>query len=178
MLKPEQCLIYKMQNMNREQIAFSPIGIIHTPHTNINNMPIQPIAAKGIKGHIELYPEYAEGLTDLEGFSHITLLYYFHKIQGYKLMVKPFMDDKEHGIFACKAPKRPNAIGTSTVKLISIDKNIVHIEMVDMLNETPLLDIKPFFPKYDNRLDAVAGWLDKTVPVPEENMRSDERFKN
>lgn len=164
--------------MKREQITLSPIGIIHTPHNDINNMPIQPIAAKGIKGHIELYPEYSEGLTDLEGFSHITLLYHFHKIQGYKLMVKPFMDDKEHGIFSCKAPKRPNAIGTSTVKLISIENNIVHIEMVDMLNGTPLIDIKPFFPKYDNRLDAVAGWLDDKGAISIEEMKSDERFKN
>jgi tRNA-Thr(GGU) m(6)t(6)A37 methyltransferase TsaA len=140
-------------------------------------MPIQPIAAKDIRGHIELYPEYEEGLTDLEGFSHITLLYHFHKIQGYRLMVKPFMDDREHGIFSCKAPKRPNAIGTSTVKLISIEKNIVNIEMVDMLNGTPLLDIKPFFPKYDNRIDAKAGWFDKTVSIPVEKMRSDERFR-
>ena len=93
-------------------------------------------------------------------------------------MVKPFMDDKEHGIFSCKAPKRPNAIGTSTVKLIGIESNIIHIEMVDMLNGTPLIDIKPFFPKYDNRLDAVAGWLKKAAPVPPEQMRADERFKS
>lgn len=160
------------------QITLSPIGIIHSPHTDIKNMPIQPIAAEGIKGYIELYPEYIEGLTDLEGFSHITLLYHFHKIKGYELMVKPFLDNKKHGIFSCKAPKRPNAIGTSTVKLIGIEKNIVHIEMVDILDGTPLLDIKPFFPKYDNRLDAVAGWLEKTIEVPVKKMRSDERFKN
>lgn len=164
--------------MKREKIIINPIGIIHTPHNDVNNMPIQPIAAKGIKGYIELYPEYTEGLTDLEGFSHITLLYHLHKIDGYKLMVKPFMDDKEHGIFSCKAPKRPNAIGISTVKLISIDKNIVYIEMVDMLNETPLLDIKPFYPKYDNRIDAKAGWLDKKGVILVEKMKSDERFKN
>lgn len=161
----------------KQQIIINPIGIIHTPHNDVNNMPIQPIAAEGIKGHIEIYPEYAEGLTDLIGFSHITLLYHFHKIQGYELMVKPFLDDKKHGIFSCKAPKRPNAIGTSTVKLIAIEKNIVHIEMVDMLNETPLIDIKPFYPKYDNRLEAIAGWLEQKVDVPIEKLRSDERFK-
>lgn len=164
--------------MNREQIIINPIGIIYTPHHDINNMPIQPIAAKGIKGYIELYPEYTQGLTDLDGFSHITLLYHFHKTQGYKLMVKPFMDEKEHGIFACKAPKRPNAIGTSTVKLIGIENNIVHIEMVDMLNGTPLIDIKPFFPKHDNRLNAVAGWLDEKGIIPVKKMKSDERFKD
>lgn len=163
--------------MNREQINIRPIGIIHTPHQDISNMPIQPIAAEGIMGHIELFPEYVEGLSDLEGFSHITLVYHFHKIEGFKLMVKPFMDNVEHGIFACKAPKRPNAIGISTVKLLEIENNMVHVEMVDMLDQTPLIDIKPFFPKYDNRLDAKAGWLDQATSISADKLRSDDRFK-
>ncbi len=164
--------------MDIKPIEINPIGIIHTPHTEVKNMPIQPIAAEGVKGHIELLPEYTEGLTDLEGFSHITLLYHFHKIEGYELMVKPFLDNKKHGIFSCKAPKRPNAIGTSTVKLVGIDKNIIYVEQVDMLDGTPLIDIKPFFPKYDNRLNAVAGWLETKVDVPLHELRSDERFKS
>lgn len=159
-------------------ITIHPIGLIRTPHKDVNNMPIQPIAAEGIRGHIELLPEYAEGLQDLEGFSHITLLYHFHKIESYKLKVVPFMDDQERGIFSCKAPKRPNAIGTSTVKLIGIEGNILHIEQVDMLDETPLIDIKPFYPRYDNRLDGVeVGWLEKNKDLPVEKLRSDERFK-
>lgn len=164
--------------MERQQITIKPIGIIHTPYTDIFQMPIQPFAAEGIKGFIELFPEYREGLTDLDGFSHITLLYHFHKTQGYQLKVTPFMDDVERGIFACKAPKRPNAIGLSTVKLIGIEDTIIHIEMVDMLNGTPLIDIKPFFHGYDNRLDAVSGWLDKKGRIPVEKMKSDERFKH
>lgn len=164
--------------MSLKQITLNPIGVIHTPHKDTNNMPIQPIAAEGIKGHIELLPEYSQGLTDLEGFSHITLIYFFHKIKGYKLMVKPFMDTVEHGIFACKAPKRPNAIGTSTVKLLRIENNIIYVEQVDMLDGTPLIDIKPFFPKYDNRLNAKAGWLETKKGVPPEQLRSDNRFKN
>lgn len=160
-----------------KQIILNPIGVIRTPHTDIKNMPIQPIAASGINGYIELLPEYAEGLSDLEGFSHITLLYHFHKIEGYKLKVVPFMDTQERGIFSCKAPKRPNAIGTSTVRLKKIEGNIVHIEQVDMLDGTPLIDIKPFFPKYDNRDDAIAGWLEKNKDLPVEKMRADERFK-
>ncbi len=165
--------------MEKEAIVFHPIGVIHTPHKDIKNMPIQPIAAEGIKGYIELFPEYEEGLADLEGFTHITLLYHFHKIQNYSLKVKPFMDrDRERGLFSCKAPKRPNPIGLSTVKLISIEKNILHIEMVDMLDGTPLLDIKPFFKKYDNRLDAVSGWLEEKVDVPKKDMHADERFKD
>ena len=160
-----------------KQIIVNPIGIIRTPHSDIRNMPIQPIAAEGIKGYIELLPEYAEGLSDLEGFSHITLLYHFHKIKGYKLKVIPFMDTRERGIFSCKAPKRPNAIGTSTVRLLGIEGNIVHIEQVDMLDGTPLIDIKPFYSKYDNRDNVTMGWLEKNKDIPVEAMRADERFR-
>ena len=160
-----------------KQIIVNPIGIIRTPHSDIKNMPIQPIAAEGIKGYIELLPEYAEGLSDLEGFSHITLLYHFHKIKGYKLKVIPFMDTRERGIFSCKAPKRPNAIGTSTVRLLGIEGNIVHIEQVDMLDGTPLIDIKPFYSKYDNRDNVTMGWLEKNKDIPVETMRADERFR-
>jgi tRNA (adenine37-N6)-methyltransferase len=159
-----------------EQIIINPMGVIRTPHTDIMNMPIQPIAAEGVKGTIELLPEYAEGLSDLEGFSHITLLYHFHKIEGFKLKVIPFMDTQERGIFSCKAPKRPNAIGTSTVRLLCIEENIVHIEQVDMLDGTPLIDIKPFYPKYDNRNNVTMGWLEKNKDIPVEAMRADDRF--
>lgn len=159
-----------------EQIIINPIGIVHTPHKDIKNMPIQPIAATGVKGYIELLPEYVEGLKDIEGFSHITLLYHFHKIDGYKLQVIPFMDTVEHGIFACKSPKRPNAIGTSTVKLIGVENNIIHIEQVDMLDGTPLIDIKPFYPRYDNRFNVTIGWLEKNKDMPLDKLKSDERF--
>jgi len=159
-------------------ITINPIGVIHTPHKDVKNMPIQPIAAEGIKGYIELLPEYVEGLKDIEGFSHLTLLYHFHEIEGYKLKVTPFMDTEERGIFSCKAPKRPNAIGTSTVKLLSVEGNILHIEQVDMLDGTPLIDIKPFYPRYDNRIENVKiGWLEKNKDLPVEALRSDERFK-
>jgi tRNA-Thr(GGU) m(6)t(6)A37 methyltransferase TsaA len=160
-----------------ESITINPIGIIHTPHTDIKNMPIQPIAAEGIKGYIELLPEYVQGLKDLDGFSHITLIYRFHKISGYSLEVIPFMDDKPRGIFATKAPKRPNAIGISTVKLVNIEDNIIHVEQVDMLDGTPLIDIKPFYPRYDNRENVKIGWLEKNKDLPLYKLRSDERFK-
>jgi tRNA-Thr(GGU) m(6)t(6)A37 methyltransferase TsaA len=159
------------------EIIIKPIGIIHTPHHNINNMPIQPIAAEGVMGQIELLPEYVKGLKDLDGFSHITLLYHFHQIQHFELEVVPFMDTEKRGIFACKAPKRPNAIGLSTVKLISIENNILHVEQVDMLNGTPLIDIKPFYPRYDNRENVRIGWLEKNHDLPLEELRSDQRFK-
>ena len=163
--------------MEGKQIKINPIGIIHTPFNTINDMPIQPLAAKSVKGVIEIFPEYIEGLTDLEAFSHITLLYHFHKINEYDLMVKPFMDTKKHGIFATKSPKRPNAIGLSTVKLLKIEKNCIHIEEVDMLNGTPLIDIKPFFSKFDNRKNTKSGWLDNQLNIPIKELRSDERFK-
>lgn len=163
--------------MQSKQITINPIGIIHTPFNDIKGMPIQPLAAEGVKGHIELFPKYIEGLIDLAGFSHITLLYQLHKINGYHLMVKPFMDNKEHGIFATKSPKRPNAIGLSTVKLLGIENNVIHIEMVDMLNGTPLIDIKPFFSKFDNRTNTKSGWLDNQGNIPIRELRSDERFK-
>lgn len=160
-----------------EKLIINPIGIIHTPHKGVKNAPIQPIAAQGIKGYIELLPEYVPGLKDLEGFSHVTLVYRFHKIQGYELEVVPFMDTVAHGIFSCKAPKRPNAIGISTVRLIAIEGNILHIEQVDMLDGTPLIDIKPFYPKYDNREKVSIGWLEKNKDFPIERMVADERFR-
>jgi tRNA (adenine37-N6)-methyltransferase len=160
-----------------EPIIINPIGVIHTPFHDVENMPIQPIAAEGVKGYIELFPEYVKGLKDLDGFSHITLVFRFHKITGYELEVVPFMDDQPHGIFSCKAPKRPNAIGISTVILTGIEGNIIHIEQVDMLDGTPLIDIKPFYPRYDNRENVVMGWLEKNKNLPLEKLRADDRFK-
>ncbi len=160
-----------------KEIIIKPIGVIRTPHTDIKNMPIQPIAAEGIKGYIELLPEYIEGLKDIEGFSHLILIYHFHKIIGYELQVVPFMDTEKRGIFSCKAPKRPNAIGMSTVRLINVEGNTVHIEQVDMLDNTPLIDIKPFYPRYDNRENVSIGWLEKNKDLPANELRADERFK-
>lgn len=164
-----------LNDMNK--IIIQPIGTIFTPHIDISNMPIQPIAARGVKGYIEIFEEFSDGLKDLEGFSHITLLYHFHEIKGYELLVTPFMDTEKHGIFATKAPKRPNAIGVSTVKLIGIEGNILTIEQVDMLDGTPLIDIKPFYPRYDNRRNVKIGWLEKNKDIALEKLRSDERFR-
>lgn len=160
-----------------DKITIVPIGVIRTPHKNIKNMPIQPLAAAGVKGHIELEPEYIDGLKDLEGFSHITLFYNFHKISGYELQVIPFMDTEKRGIFSTKAPKRPNAIGLSTVKLLGIEGNVLYIEQVDMLDGSPLIDIKPFYPRYDNREGCTIGWLEKNDDLPIHSLKSDDRFK-
>lgn len=157
-------------------IQYKPIGIIHTPFNDIEGMPIQPSGSGNAKGYIELQDEYVPGLFDLEGFSHIILIYHLHKVLSYKLYVVPFIDDKPHGIFATRAPARPNPIGISTVRITSIEKNIIHLEDVDMLNETPLLDIKPFYPKYDNRENVKYGWLEAKENVDIEKIKSDNRF--
>ncbi len=157
-------------------IKLACIGLIKTPHKSMANMPIQPIGAGGIKGCIELNPAYAPGLTDIEGFSHLILLYYLHEAKGYSLMVKPFMDDKTHGVFATRAPRRPSPIGLSTVRLISVEENKIYFEGADMLDGTPLMDIKPFFRQIDNRMDALSGWLDQRPDSIVENTLSDTRF--
>ncbi|MBN1416115.1 MAG: tRNA (N6-threonylcarbamoyladenosine(37)-N6)-methyltransferase TrmO [Bacteroidales bacterium] len=144
------------------EIVFRPIGIIHTPYDNIRGIPIQPSAGKGTKGTVEIYEEYAAGLKDLDGFSHIILLYHFHLAKDFQLQVKPFLDDNIRGLFSTRAPRRPNNIGLSVVRLIKVDKTILHIENVDIMNGTPLLDIKPFVPDFDPSEDIKIGWLSKS----------------
>ena len=160
------------------KIELESIGTIHTNFKEIKGMPIQPTGAKGIKGKIIIKDKYADGLKDLEGFSHIHLLYLLHKINSYSLEVKPFMDTKTHGIFATRSPKRPNRIGMSVVKLIKIKKNIIHIENVDMLNETPLLDIKPYVPQlYEDTINELKiGWFESKYQKAK-TQKSDDRFK-
>ena len=143
-----------------KDVNYKFIGIIKTPFNSKEGMPIQPTGAKGINGVIEINPEFAEGLTDLDGFSHIILIYHFHKADNFHLMVKPFMDDKEHGVFSTRAPKRPNSIGLSVVKLNHIEGNLVYVENIDVLNETPLLDIKPLIPDVDFAEVDKLGWLE------------------
>ncbi len=159
-----------------DEIRMLPIGVIHTPFTEIVATPIQPIAAEGIIGRLELRPEFEPGLSDLAGFSHITVLYHFHRVRGYALKVVPFMDTVERGVFATKAPKRPNHIGLSTLKLLSIHGTTLEVEGVDMLDGTPLLDIKPFYPRYDNREGVKVGWIEDHRDFPLERMRADDRF--
>jgi len=158
-------------------ITYKSIGIIYTEFNDIDGMPVQPSGSGNAKGKIILNDEFVPGLFDLEGFSHITLIYHLHKVTSYKLYVVPFIDNKSHGIFATRAPTRPNAIGISTVKLINIEGNTLIIEDVDMLNETPLLDIKPFYPKYDNRKKVKYGWLEAKEHVDINKIKSDNRFK-
>jgi len=159
------------------KIELTVIGKISTPHKTIENIPIQSVGAGEFDGVIELEPELTEALQSLDGFSHIILLYNFHKVQDFKLKVKPFMDNMEHGIFATRSPKRPSPIGLSTVEILKIEGNKIYFKGADMLDGTPLLDIKPFFRQVDNRPDAISGWLDNKEEDLAVRTRSDDRFR-
>ncbi len=156
--------------------AFKPIGIIHTPFEHREGMPIQPAGAAGVKGTVHVFSEFHEGIEDLEGFSHIILLYHFHRSDGFKLRVTPFMDTRSHGVFATRAPRRPNPIGLSIVRLEKIENGTLHIQNVDILNDTPLIDIKPYVPEFDSQTDIRSGWLEKSGRDVSDK-RSDARFK-
>lgn len=145
----------------KEKIEIKPIGIIHTLYKEPKGIPIQGKFEKGVTGRIELFPEYQQGLKDLEGFSHIILVYYFDRSKDEKLVSRPFLEDEPHGIFAIRSPHRPNHIGVSIVELKKIEDNIVTFSEVDMLDNTPLLDIKPYVSHFDSRENVKNGWLDK-----------------
>ena len=153
----------------------NPIGIIHTPFHDAEGMPIQPAGAVGVKGVVEVFQEFQAGLKDLEGFSHIILIYEFHRSRGFKLEVVPFMDTQVHGLFATRAPKRPNPIGLSTVQLERIEGGNLHVQNVDILDGTPLLDIKPYVPEFDSPTEVHTGWLERARKTVEERT-SDTRF--
>jgi tRNA (adenine37-N6)-methyltransferase len=144
-----------------DNLLLEPIGVIHTPFIEPAGMPIQPAGAVGVKGTVEVFPEFSDGLKDIEGFSHIILIFHFNRSKGFKLQVSPFLEDEVHGVFAVRAPKRPNPIGISIVKLIKREDNILYIDNPDMIDGTPLLDIKPYIPDFDAYPNAVAGWQQK-----------------
>ena len=157
-------------------IEYRPIGVIHTPFKKREGMPIQPVGADGVQGTVEVFQKFTEGLQDLEGFSHIILLYHFHQSTDASLRVTPFMDSQPRGVFSTRAPKRPNPIGISVVKLIKIEGSNLHVENVDIIDETPLLDIKPYVPEFDHYPVDRIGWLEQTRGRVREK-RSDNRFE-
>lgn len=158
------------------KIEFTPIGVIHSPFTKIEGMPIQPAAAEGVMGAAEVFQEFHPGLKDLDGFSHIVLLYHFHRSQEFTLRVVPFMDSEVRGLFATRAPKRPNPIGLSIVRLHRIEDGVLHIENVDILDGTPLLDIKPYVPEFDAHTGVRTGWLEEARRTVSDR-KSDDRFR-
>jgi tRNA-Thr(GGU) m(6)t(6)A37 methyltransferase TsaA len=142
-------------------IEYLPVGIIHSPFKDLSGMPIQPTSDASASGTVEIYPEFVPGLKDLDGFSHIILLYHLHQAGPAKLEVTPFLDSQPHGIFATRAPTRPNAIGLSVVKLNKIEGRILYVDHLDTLDGTPLLDIKPYIPEFDYQPDVRTGWLEQ-----------------
>ena len=157
------------------EIVYKPIGMIRSPFTDVEGMPIQASGAAGVKGTVELDADLEAGLKDLDGFSHIILIYCFHLSKGCSLHVHPFLDNTLRGVFATRVPRRPNAIGLSVVRLIGISGSTLTIEDVDVMDGTPLLDIKPFVPDFDNREAQRTGWLTKQASRVNE-VRADRRF--
>ena len=146
-----------------ESVTFNTIGIIHTPFSEIQGTPISSRAGSGVKGTIEILEKYTAGLKDISGFSHLNVIYYMHRVQKEGLVGIPFMDDKPHGVFAMRSPLRPNHIGISVVKLLAVRGNILDIEDLDILDGTPLLDIKPYLPEMDSRTECLTGWFASNI---------------
>ena len=145
-----------------KQIIMTPIGIVHSPYKTAKDMPIQGKFKPDVKAWIEIKEEYRAGLKDLDGFSHAIIIYYFHESQEVQLEANPFLEDEKHGIFAIRSPHRPNHIGFSVIKIISIDtEGKLYFTEVDVLNGTPILDIKPYVKHFDAREDAVSGWVER-----------------
>ena len=158
------------------EIIFHPIGVIHSPFLEVRGTPIQSVSGKEIKGTVELYHKYVEGLKDLDGFTYIILLYFFHLVEGYSLLVSPYLDEEKHGMFSTRIPSRPNPIGLSIVRLNEIKGNTLFIEDLDIIDGTLLLDIKPYVPEFDVRTNCNIGWL--TDKISKVNVaKSDGRLK-
>lgn len=140
-------------------ILFEPIGIIHTSFKEAVGVPIQGALKPKTTGKVEIFRKFQKGLKDIEGFSHIILLYYFHLVENYSLVARPFLDDTPRGVFAIRTPNRPNPIGITVVRLLEREGNVLKISGVDMVDETPLLDIKPYFPEVDAHKTDKLGWM-------------------
>ncbi len=152
---------------------FRPIAVMETPFSEPTGMPIQPSRGRGVRGAVLVYPEFIEGLDDLDGFSHIILLSHLHRARSFRLKVVPFLDTVERGLFATRAPSRPNPIGISVVRLLAVDGNRLEIQDVDLLDGTPILDIKPYVPPFDEPVEVRLGWLEE---ARRRAGRSDDRF--
>jgi tRNA-Thr(GGU) m(6)t(6)A37 methyltransferase TsaA len=157
------------------KVTYRPIGIIHSPFADPKGMPIQPTGRAGAPGVAEVFPEFADGLKDLDGFSHVILLFHLHRVGKASLTVIPFLDDEERGVFATRAPTRPNPIGLSVVELRRIEGRHLHLGNVDILDGTPLLDIKPYVPEFDGPRHVRTGWLG-AARRRARSKRSDDRF--
>jgi tRNA-Thr(GGU) m(6)t(6)A37 methyltransferase TsaA len=158
------------------QYTFKAIGNIRSPYHSKQGMPIQGTFKPEGEGTVEVFEPYAQGLQDLEGFSHLILIYVFHLSEGYELLCRPYMEERLHGVFSTRAPRRPNPVGFSVVKLLRREGSILHISEVDVINDTPLLDIKPYVPRFDERPGARVGWMEKSLRSGLFRKVSDDRF--
>ncbi|WP_028585644.1 tRNA (N6-threonylcarbamoyladenosine(37)-N6)-methyltransferase TrmO [Desulfogranum mediterraneum] len=156
-------------------LTIEPIGTIHSPIDTPENAPIQPRGAEGLQGEIEIFPRFSAGLADLEGFSHLYLIYHFHLAKRTSLEVTPFMDTSQRGVFATRSPLRPSHIGLSIVRLLGIRDNILTIQGIDTVDQTPLLDIKPYIENFDLVKESRSGWM-QAGPEEVAARRSDDRF--
>jgi len=159
-----------------DPVTFTPIGVVRTPFAEHEGMPIQTVAAQSVAGRIELDPAYEDALADLDGFTHLHLITYLHRTGGVSLRVTPYLDTVRRGVFATRSPKRPNPIGLSIVRLVRIEGAVIHIEEVDLLDGTPVLDIKPYVPPFDDRADARYGWFEQRAQNVH-SVRADARFE-
>jgi tRNA-Thr(GGU) m(6)t(6)A37 methyltransferase TsaA len=160
----------------KQGFCFKPVGILHTPFRTKEGVPIQGVFDPEAEGRAEVFKEYEAGLQDIEGFSHLILIYVFHRSTGYDLICRPYMEDQVRGLFAIRAPRRPNPIGFSVVRLQRREGTILHLAEVDMMDGTPLLDIKPFVPKFDHREGARVGWMEERFKKEHFRKVSDDRF--
>ena len=146
--------------MSDDKFVFQSIGVIHSPHKEISKIPIQPVFCINIEGTVIVNTEYTDGLKNLQEFSHIYLFYYFHQSRKICLRLKPYLSDQKYGIFATRAPHRPNKLGMSVVRLVRIKDNVLHVKDIDILDGTPLLDIKPYIQRFDSKKNTKSGWQD------------------
>ncbi|MHA1341896.1 MAG: tRNA (N6-threonylcarbamoyladenosine(37)-N6)-methyltransferase TrmO [Promethearchaeota archaeon] len=166
----------KINALNK--IEYRPIGIIHSPYKEAVGTPIQPKFDEGSEGIVEIFEEYKEGLSDLDMFSHIILIFHFHKTKGYVLKTRPYLEENERGIFAVRGPRRPNPIGLSIVKLERIENNKIYVKNLDLLDGTPILDIKPYIRFFDIIENSKAGWLENHSEkiLKKHKIKADNRF--
>jgi len=158
-----------------KEISYKPIGFVRSPFREPAGTPIQSVAGRDVEGIVEIDPKYADGLRDIDGFSHLILIYHFHLCTKPSLLVKPYLDDQSRGVFATRAPARPNPIGVSIVRLVRVEGTRLHIRDVDVLDGTPVLDIKPYVPEFDIAESEKIGWLKGNVAKLDE-AKADGRF--
>jgi len=144
-----------------EEVRYRPIGVVHSPFLAEDHIPPRRLDRRGVEGTVELFPEYTEGLRDLEGFSHVVLLCHLHLSAGYALAVKPPSDTVTHGVFATRSPRRPNPISLTVVRLRKIEKNVLHVTDIDLVDGTPVLDIKPYFTAVPAEDAVTTGWMER-----------------